>query len=249
MSPLISIIIASFNSGKVIGDALESVLQQSFQDWECIIVDGASKDNTVGIIEEFEKKDSRFRHISEPDKGIYDAFNKGWKMAKGEWIYYLGSDDTLTKESFTSLVKNICEDFDIITGDVWIKKIDGSLKPNYSLGFGGCHQGKIVRKTIIEKMNGFDEQYRILADLDMMCRMKNESLKVLNVRSFVAYFVMDGASQSLKGEWNRYLERVNIYRQNHVSNYPEVKCFFIHARNMLSVIYRKVIKLFKNENQ
>ena len=99
MSPLISIIIATYNAEETLHDALESVLNQSFQDWECLVVDGASKDNTVKIIEEFCKHDKRFRFISEPDKGIYDAFNKGWRMAKGEWIYYLGADDLLLKDA------------------------------------------------------------------------------------------------------------------------------------------------------
>ncbi len=69
--------------------ALDSVLNQSYQDWECIVVDGASKDNTIGIVKEYVSKDARFRYISEPDHGIYDAFNKGWKMAKGQWVMYL----------------------------------------------------------------------------------------------------------------------------------------------------------------
>ncbi|HBV84011.1 MAG TPA: glycosyltransferase, partial [Lachnospiraceae bacterium] len=72
---------------------MSSVLNQSFQGWECIIVDGASKDNTIEIMEEYCEKDARFRYVSEPDNGIYDAFNKGWRLAKGQWIQYLGSDD------------------------------------------------------------------------------------------------------------------------------------------------------------
>ena len=83
MNPDVSIIIATFNAGKTLKVALTSVLNQTFQSWECVIVDGGSKDNTVEIIREYELKDNRFRHISEPDNGIYDAFNKGWRMAKG----------------------------------------------------------------------------------------------------------------------------------------------------------------------
>ena len=100
---MISIIIATFNSSRTLAKALESVLEQNFNDWECIIVDGKSTDNTLDIIKEFELKDSRFSHVSEKDNGIYDAFNKGWKMAKGEWIYYLGSDDYLTGDGLKKL--------------------------------------------------------------------------------------------------------------------------------------------------
>lgn len=103
---MVSIIIATYNSEKTLRRALDSVLNQSYQDWECIVVDGASKDNTIGIVKEYVKKDSRFRYISEPDHGIYDAFNKGWKMAKGEWVMYLGSDDRLTTNGFSEVFKD-----------------------------------------------------------------------------------------------------------------------------------------------
>ena len=79
---MVSIIVATYNSDKTLRQALDSVLNQSYQDWECIVVDGASKDSTIDIVKEYVSKDSRFRYISEPDNGIYDAFNKGWKMAK-----------------------------------------------------------------------------------------------------------------------------------------------------------------------
>ena len=81
-NPKLSIIIATFNAAKTLSVALDSVLKQSFQDWECIIVDGASKDETVAIIKEYEPRfEGRMRWVSEPDKGIYDAMNKGLQMA------------------------------------------------------------------------------------------------------------------------------------------------------------------------
>lgn len=101
--PEVSIIIATFNAAKTLETALESIQNQSFQDWECIIVDGASKDNTIDIIKKYCKKDARFRYISESDNGIYDAFNKGWRLAKGIWVQYLGSDDKLTKDGLNNM--------------------------------------------------------------------------------------------------------------------------------------------------
>ena len=83
MLPKITIVIATYNSEKTLAVAMESVLNQTFQDWECLVVDGASTDSTVSIVEEFIRVDKRFRLISEPDKGIYDAFNKGWRNAMG----------------------------------------------------------------------------------------------------------------------------------------------------------------------
>lgn len=236
----ISIIIATYNSQNTIGFALDSVLLQKFRDWECIVVDGASTDKTIDIVSEYVSKDSRFHYISEPDSGIYDAFNKGWRMARGEWVHYLGSDDRLTSESFSALLPETTDDVDVVSGDVWIEKIDGTIKANYSDGFSGCHQGKIVRRSLLERMNGFNQHYKILADLDLMIRMNNSGIKIKNVRTFVAYFVMNGASQEIRGEWRRYKERVNIYKENQVCIVPEIKCALIHIKIVLSVLYRKV---------
>lgn len=239
---MVSIIIATYNSGKTLRCALDSVLHQSYQDWECIVVDGASKDNTIEIVKEFVSKDSRFRYISEPDQGIYDAFNKGWKMAKGEWVMYLGSDDRLTQNGFTEVFEDDYPDYDIISGDVFIEKIDGSVKPNISEGYAGSHQGKFARPSLLERMNGFDEQYRILADKDLMVRMEKAGVKIFNSHHFVAYFVMDGASQNIKGEWKRYKERVKIYRNNNISTLPEITCAIIHLRIVASCVYRMLVK-------
>ena len=74
--PTVSIIIATFNAEKTLKIALNSVLNQTFQDWECVIIDGMSKDGTMRIVKEYASKDARFRYISEADKGIFDAFNK-----------------------------------------------------------------------------------------------------------------------------------------------------------------------------
>lgn len=242
---MVSIIIATYNSGKTLRCALDSVLHQSYQDWECIVVDGASKDNTIEIVKEFASKDSRFRYISESDQGIYDAFNKGWKMAKGEWVMYLGSDDRLTQNGFTEVFEDDYPDYDIISGDVFIEKIDGSVKPNISKGYAGCHQGKFARPSLLKRMNGFDEQYRILADKDLMVRMEKAGVKIFNSHHFVAYFVMDGASQNIKGEWKRYKERVKIYRNNNISTLPEITCAIIHLRIVASCVYRMLLKVVR----
>lgn len=242
MNPTVSIIIATYNSGKTLRRAMESVLCQSYQDWECIVVDGASKDNTIDIVKEFVSRDSRFRYISEPDHGIYDAFNKGWKMAKGEWVMYLGSDDRLTEKGFAEVFEDDYSDYDIISGDVWIEKIDGSVKPNISEGYAGCHQGKFARPSLLKRMNGFDEQYKILADKDLMVRMEKAGVKIFNAHHFVAYFTMGGASQDVKSEWKRYKERVKIDRRNKLSICPEFTCALIHLRIVASYFYRLALK-------
>ena len=90
----LSIITVTYNSEKTLRDTIESVLSQTYTDYEYIIVDGASKDNTINIVKEYEPKfEGRMRWISEPDKGIYDAMNKGIKMSTGDVVSIINSDD------------------------------------------------------------------------------------------------------------------------------------------------------------
>ena len=243
-NPIVSIIIATYNSGKTIRCALDSVKSQSYQDWECVVVDGASKDDTMDIVREYADNDSRFRYVSEPDHGIYDAFNKGWKMAAGEWVHYLGSDDRLTKDGLEQLLSTPnLDDYEIVSGNCYIEKIDGTIKENISKGFGGCHQGKLTRKTALERFGGFDERFSIMADADLMIRMEQAGVKILNVSAFVAYFVMTGASQSISGLEKRAKEWYGIYKNNHYSK-PLYRACRYYVKTFAAISYRELRKSF-----
>ena len=100
----LSILIATYNSQSTLRGALESVKNLSFNEWECIVIDGKSTDETIVIIKEYSDVDARFRFVSEKDNGIYDALNKGVQMAQGEWIYVLGSDDEVTPTGLKDLI-------------------------------------------------------------------------------------------------------------------------------------------------
>lgn len=212
MSIEVSIIVATYNSERTLRNALDSVLNQSFQDWECIIVDGASNDNTIEIAREYVKKDSRFRYISEPDKGIYDAYNKGWKMAKGEWILYLGSDDELTFEGIKSLIVK-SGGADIVYGNTLFRKAGISklrLKISSVPKMGGfcCHQSLMMKRELISKLDGFDMQYKILADKDLICRAMKTNCKIQQTNATVSIFSLDGASSP----------SIKIYKESFVIN-------------------------------
>lgn len=202
MNPKISIIIATFNSEKTLRRAMDSVLNQDFLNWECIVVDGASKDGTIGIVKEFVAKDPRFRYVSEPDKGIYDAFNKGWKLAKGEWIMYLGSDDEYTKGGIKALMEH-SDGADVVYGDVILKfengktKIQRAKKTDFwgTSGFC-CHQAVAMQKKVLIKLDGFDEKYKILADWNAL-RLAGQMGYIFNyVPNSIAYFFVGGASSN-----------------------------------------------------
>lgn len=240
----ISIIVATYNSDKTLKETLQSIHSQLFQDWECIVVDGKSKDRTIEIVEEFEKIDLRFRHISEPDNGIYDAFNKGWRLAKGEWIYYLGSSDLLLPEGLEKLMSTNHRDAAIISGHVYAKMIDGVLKPGYSVDFTGSHQAKLTRRSVIEEFRGFDERFKLIADEDLIWKIKDAGYKLDIVDVFVAVFMMGGASSRFSSLFTFAKEYYCILKKYpHRVNHPLINVLKISMHDLGSIIYRRSRKI------
>lgn len=245
MKPKVSIVIATLNAEKTLDNALRSVTAQSYQDWECIIIDGVSQDGTIDIILKYVASDSRFRYISEPDKGIYDAFNKGLRMAKGEWVHYLGSDDRLTHDGLSDLMAIPHDDVEVLCGDCYVEKIDGTVKPNISHGFIGCHQGKLVRRSTLNHFGGFNLRYRISADRDLMIRMKNAGVRIAHADTFVAYFSMAGASQSLGGLARRFKERYLLTKANGL-DHALLNALTYTFKDLLSISYRTARAKLRN---
>lgn len=183
----ISIITATYNSGKTVGDTLKSVLAQTYHDYELLVVDGASKDNTLEVVKKMEPLfEGRMRYISEPDKGIYDAMNKGIRMATGDVIGILNSDDFYTSDDALACIAETLENekVDAVYGDIHYVN-DEDLKKcvrYYSskpfrrwmmrLGFMPAHPSFYCRKEVYEKYGAFDaENYRVAADFENLLRL------------------------------------------------------------------------------
>ena len=163
----VSVITATWNSGKTLRTTLDSVLNQSYPDIEHIIVDGGSTDNTMEIIREYEPRyNGRLRYISEPDKGLYDAMNKGIRMATGEVVGILNSDDFYTssdvvekleKELATNRVDAVYGDIHFVDGNDLGKCVRyySSRLFNRSwmrLGFMPAHPSFYCRKIIYTRV-------------------------------------------------------------------------------------------------
>jgi glycosyltransferase involved in cell wall biosynthesis len=198
--PLISIIIPTFNSGKVLSNCLESCKSQTFNNFEIIIVDGVSIDDTLKIISSFKSKFKDFQFISENDKGIYDAMNKGILMAKGDWIYFMGSDDTfINKEVLNTVFKNLASNIDVVYGNV-LSEFYGGI---YDGAFDGhkivrkniCHQSIFFNISVFKKTGYFDLNYPVVADWDHNIKwFFNSRIKHQYIDVLVANFSDNGFS-------------------------------------------------------
>ena len=183
----ISIITATYNSSSTVRDTIESILKQSYQDYEYIIVDGNSKDNTIDIVAEYKDRfNGRLRWVSEPDKGIYDAMNKGIEMATGEVVGILNSDDFFTSDD---VLERVAKEFDMnstldaIYGDIHFVKDEDLTKCTryYSssyfrpwllrFGFMPAHPSFYARKEVYQKYGLYDLQFRTSSDFEMMVRL------------------------------------------------------------------------------
>lgn len=170
--PKISIISACYNSEELIEQLIISVKNQTYNDWELWFIDGESKDNTLQIIKTHSESDHRIKYISEKDNGIYDALNKGISLAKGEWLYFIGTDDFLYDNNVLENIfsnYNEIRQYHIIHGYVFVERIndfvikkceniDQFLIQTYN------HQSLFYKKCIFEKYGLYDLKYKIHAD-------------------------------------------------------------------------------------
>lgn len=182
----ISIITAAYNSGKTLPDTMRSVLEQSYLNWEHIIVDGNSSDNTRSIIREMEPDYcGRLKWISEPDHGLYDAMNKGIAMASGDVIGILNSDDFFSSPYVLNRLALTLSDpeVDAVCGDIHFVD-DENLKVcvrYYSsrffarwmmpMGYQPAHPSFYCRKHLYDKHGAFDLKFRVAADFEHMLRL------------------------------------------------------------------------------
>lgn len=182
----ITIITAAYNSEKTIRDTIESVLRQTYKDIEYLIVDGASTDNTMTIVKEYEPLfGGRMKSVSEPDNGIYDAMNKGIGMATGDVVGILNSDDFYTCDEVLANVAATMSDnnIDAVYGDIHFVKHDDLRKMTryYSsrpfhrswmrLGFMPAHPSFYCRKDFYLKYGMFDCSYKVAADFENLLRL------------------------------------------------------------------------------
>ncbi len=216
--PKISIISVVLNNRPHIEDCIRSVLNQTYDNIEYIVVDGGSTDGTKEILKKYE--DKFFRWVSEPDKGIYDAMNKGINLATGDIVGFLNSDDVYYDSSVLEHVSQIMADsstdlcyFDLVyvkendTGNVvryW--KSCNYKKGLFARGWVPPHPTVFVRKSVYAKHGAFNLDYPLAADFELMARL----LDRFQVRS--VYIPRISTRMRLGGATNKSMS--NIIKQN-----------------------------------
>ena len=196
----VSIITVVYNASKTIEQTIRSVLNQTYPNIEYIVIDGGSTDGTVDIIRKFLEKIDIF--VSEKDDGLYDAMNKGIKLASGEIIGILNSDDTYTENAVSLVVDNFKNrQIDILYGNALL--VDEASE----IGLYDCsdieqiwyrmaipHPSTFVKKEIYDKYGVFDIQYQIAADYDLMLRLYCEGVRFSHINEILTRFRTGGMS-------------------------------------------------------
>jgi glycosyltransferase involved in cell wall biosynthesis len=253
----ISIITATFNSGATLRDTIQTVLTQTYREIEYIIIDGNSRDNTLEIVREFEPYfDGRMKWISEPDNGIYDAMNKGIRMATGDIIGILNSDDFYNDENVLADIVNAfgCKKTDCVYGnlvfvdsakpDKIVRRWIGSqYTPGAFLkGWHPAHPTFYARRTCFEQYGDFDLSFEISADFELMLRFieKNGCSNYYINRCFVKMRQGGASTGSIKNIIKGNKNILRAFRKNgyHISCLYPVKRLLPKLINVITTQIR-----------
>lgn len=228
----ISLITITYNSAKTLEDTLTSVVKQTYSDVEYIIVDGASKDETISIIREYEPLfNGHIKWISEPDNGLYDAMSKGIQMATGDVVGILNSDDFFTSRDVLQKVAEAFEQdcqLDAVYGDVHFVHPDNLDKcvRYYSskvfkrdlmrLGFMPAHPSFYIRRECFKKYGLYKTDYKVAADFEFLLRViYNAKIKTKYLPIDMVTMRTGGASTSGIESHKRIMkEHLRAFREN-----------------------------------
>lgn len=245
MNPVVSIISVTYQAEQFLEKTMLSILNQDCSDFEYLIVDGNSTDKTTEIIKHFELqinegiyaiKPSNFHWISEPDKGLYDAMNKGLKMAKGEFIWFINAGDKIHSDKTLKIVIDclnrnpqcdilygkslMIDQDDNILGDMRKTAPRGLMKKSLLNGLVVCHQAILVRKKIAPL---YDLKYRIASDYDWVIKILNVSKQNIYIDTYLSNYMISGISS--KNEKKALKERY-IIMKNHFGLCPTLWAHF-----------------------
>ncbi len=251
----LSIVTVTYNSSLTIEDTVKSVLIQTYKDYEYIIIDGLSKDNTLDIVRSYEPKfENRMKIYSEEDKGIYDAMNKGFMKCTGDVLMLINSDDLFARPDVLELVVKEFENHPNVDGvyaDLYyvsrnnindIVRVWKTGKPKLMrYGWLPAHPTFYIKREIYEKYGYFNLKYPLAADFELMLRfIEKYGVEVTYLPKYLVKMRLGGAtSKSLKNIYLQGVETINAFKDNDLP-----------GGNILYLVYRylpKIKQLFRKK--
>lgn len=243
----ITIIIATFNAAKTLRCCLDSIVPQLTTETELILVDGGSKDETNAIIDSYGDKVSV--HISEPDNGIYDAWNKGVKAAHGDWVMFVGADDKLmpsTIRDYITFIKDLDSDIDLISSKRRMVSVNG-LKiydvgtqwvwPSCLFGMPISHPGALHSMRLFEEVGLYNVSFKVAADYELLLR-KKEKMQT----AFLDKVTIEVSEGGISDSYKSVMEYYRVLR-----NCPDItmlKSFVLFTNMYIRFSVKKFFKLF-----
>ena len=238
MNPRISIVTITYNSEKTLEGTIKSVISQKYDNLEYLIIDGGSKDGTLNIVKRYQDYISYF--VSEPDKGISDAFNKGIEQATGEIVGIINSDDFLMPNALQAIAQSYKLDVDVYSGNViyWNEVTNGefSVKPDISfeklkIQFRVAHPGRFIRKDAYEKYGMYDLSFRYMMDVELLCRFYKLGAKFVHLDQNLAKFRLGGTTSD------------SIFRKK--GEFKKIVCLFGESNYVFRILWiKKIIKYY-----
>jgi glycosyltransferase involved in cell wall biosynthesis len=223
-APRISIIIPVYKAERLLAECLDGILAQEYDKKEVIIVDGGSPEGSVEIIKRYAGEHSFIRWVSEKDRGVYDAMNKGVGMATGEWVYFLGADDRFYDTGVLAAIfaNGQAAGQDIIYGDVEFKyskrRYDGPYNLRRILFESNiCHQAIFYRKSVFERVGAYDIGCRVYSDRDFNIRcFMARGLRIKYVDKIIAVYneqdglsALESADPNFRAKQESYIQEFN----------------------------------------
>lgn len=231
MTPTLSVITIVYNNVKDIERTITSVLEQTYPNIEYIIIDGASTDGTLQLIEQY--KDRIHKLVSEPDKGIYDAMNKGLQLASGDYVLFMNSGDEIYARDTVSKVFSSKPNADIYYGETEMINVEGKSLgrrrhhtpekftwKSFKYGMSISHQAIYIKTAIIEPYN---MSYQLSADIDWILTAAKRAKIIVNTHQYVAKYLVGGMSKK------RHLQSLKERFQIFAKHYGLIPTLFNHG--------------------
>jgi glycosyltransferase involved in cell wall biosynthesis len=233
-TPFISIVTVSLNAARTIEGTLASVsMQRANFDIEHVCVDGGSRDQARAIIDRWAERSARIRRLYEPDKGIFNAMNKGLHAARGEYVLFINADDFLVAPDILARAMQgtspgASDNPDVVAGDVSMgdphrrgiwrhRRVPRILARLHGTGFFALHQGMLAKRSLLEGVGGFDASQRYAADVTQYYELERQYRPSIRIVGTDVAFMQAGgnANASLKAVWRGTAETYRYLRPTH----------------------------------